>query len=52
MQSDWLKRVQYWVYCTLDLNIVPFDKIKQQHLIPAEQKERRVLIEIKSTITY
>ena len=26
MQSDWSRRVQYWPYCDLTLNIVLFDK--------------------------
>lgn len=31
MQTDWLRRVEYWSHCTLNLNVVLLDKIKQQH---------------------
>ena len=26
LQSDWSRRIQYWLHCTLDLNVLFFEK--------------------------
>ena len=26
LQSDWSRRIQYWLHCTLDLNVLLFKK--------------------------
>ena len=47
MESDWSRRVQYWLHCTIGLNIVLFDKKKQQHSNSVVRKTRNLLIKKK-----
>ena len=49
LQSDWSRREQHWLYCTLNLNIVLLDK-KQQHSNSVSGKNRNLLIKNKLII--
>ena len=47
MESDWSRRVQFWFYCTIGLNIVLFHKKKQQYSNSMVRKTRNLLIKKK-----
>ena len=47
MESDWSRRVQFLLYCTIGLNIVLFHKKKQQYSNSMVRKTRNLLIKKK-----
>ena len=47
MESDWSRRVRFWLYCTIGLNIVLFHKKKQQYSSSMVRKTRNLLIKKK-----
>ena len=47
MESDWSRRVQFLLYCTIGLNIVLFHKKKQQYSNSMVGKTRNLLIKKK-----
>ena len=53
LQPDWSRRVQYLPYCTLDFNIVLFDKKQQQqHSNAVAGKIRNLFVQNKLMIDY